>query len=330
MFNRSISAFILLFCYSFLVHAGTTHTVRGVIQNPDASTPVDVTISFNAYIQGRTGEVITASSSGAGYTDGSWYLNTGNFSTNWSSGEVLIVDFTNSANGGTAQSTTTLTTSGTDVAAQTTLTVVAGPAADVSGTSGNNQTAAVGAQLSNPFVVRVSDNNGNRVSGETVTFAVVSGGGSLSSTSVTTNSSGEATSTLTLGTATGANSVSATVGSLTAVTFDATGTVGDATDSQSTITSTVSTATVSSSATVTVMVKDAYGNARSGDTVTFALTQPTNGSTGSVTPSAVTDASGTATATLVLSELAGSNVVTATTGSVTETVTVTGTVTALA
>ena len=104
----------------------------------------------------------------------------------------------------------------------------------------------------------------------------------------------------------------------------------DASDSQSMLTSVVSSANVSSSNTLTVTIKDAYGNARSGDTVTFALTQPTNGSTGSVTASAVTDASGTATATLVLSELAGSNVVTATTGSVTETVTVTGTVTALA
>jgi len=36
--------------------------------------------------------------------------------------------------------------------------------------------------LSNPFVVTVSDTHGNPVSGESVTFAITAGGGSISGT----------------------------------------------------------------------------------------------------------------------------------------------------
>ncbi|MCA1800628.1 MAG: Ig-like domain-containing protein, partial [Actinobacteria bacterium] len=83
--------------------------------------------------------------------------------------------------------------------------------------SGNNQTAPVTEQLDNPFVVRVEDPFGNPVSGETVVFSIEttpqgSSGESLSSESVTTNSSGEATSTLTLGSVIGGYSVTASSG----------------------------------------------------------------------------------------------------------------------
>lgn len=73
-----------------------------------------------------------------------------------------------------------------------------------------------------PMVV-VKDAAGNPVSGVTVTFAVTAGGGSLSATSRTTNAQGRAGTGWTLGAA-GAQQVTATAGSLTPVTFDATGT----------------------------------------------------------------------------------------------------------
>jgi hypothetical protein len=101
-----------------------------------------------------------------------------------------------------------------------------GPAANLVLVSGNGQSGTAGQPLASPFTVRVTDSNGNAVSGATVTFAVVSGGGALSATTVTTNSLGIAASTLVLGTIVGTNTVTATSGTLAGspITFTATGT----------------------------------------------------------------------------------------------------------
>ena len=88
--------------------------------------------------------------------------------------------------------------------------------------SGNNQSGRPGAALANSFIVEVIDENDDVVSGVTVTFAVTAGGGTLSATSATTNASGRAQTTLTLGDAPGDNTVAARVTGLTGVTFKAT------------------------------------------------------------------------------------------------------------
>ena len=88
--------------------------------------------------------------------------------------------------------------------------------------SGNNQSGRPGAALANPFIVEVIDANDDAVLGVTVTFAVTAGGGTLSATSTTTNASGRAQTTLTLGDAPGNNTVAARVTGLTGVTFKAT------------------------------------------------------------------------------------------------------------
>ena len=91
--------------------------------------------------------------------------------------------------------------------------------------SGNNQSATVSTALSNPFVVEVQDQNGDAFEGATVTFAVTGGGGTLSTTSVDTDSNGRAQTTLTLGSSAGTNTVTADVdGITTTITFTATGT----------------------------------------------------------------------------------------------------------
>jgi len=96
-----------------------------------------------------------------------------------------------------------------------TLTSSAGPAAKISSQSGDGQSGAPGSTLPNPLVARVVDGGGNPKAGENVTFAVVVGGGSLSSTAATTNASGDATSgAWTLGTGQCAQRASATDGSL--------------------------------------------------------------------------------------------------------------------
>jgi len=114
-------------------------------------------------------------------------------------------------------------------------TITPGAAATIALTSGNNQSGTVGTALGSPFVVTVTDANGNPKSGTSVTFAVAttpSGatGQSLSTTSATTDSSGQASSTLTLGTKAGTYTVTATSGTLSGspVTFTATGTAGAA------------------------------------------------------------------------------------------------------
>ena len=77
--------------------------------------------------------------------------------------------------------------------------------------TGNNQQGSPGAALEKPFVVEVKDQNGVVFERVPVTFTVTGGGGMLSETSVTTDSNGQAESTLTLGPNPGTNTVEATV-----------------------------------------------------------------------------------------------------------------------
>jgi hypothetical protein len=91
----------------------------------------------------------------------------------------------------------------------------AGPAAAIGTFSGNAQSGAPGSALANPLVVRITDAGGNPKSGATVTFTVTSGGGSLSTTTATTNAAGLATSgTWTLGAGQCGQTVRATSGTL--------------------------------------------------------------------------------------------------------------------
>ncbi len=89
--------------------------------------------------------------------------------------------------------------------------------------SGIEQHGGAGNTLVEPFVVVVLDRNGDPVSGTTVTFAVIAGGGELSVTTAITDADGRAATILTLGRQPGANTVSATVSDLDPVVFTATG-----------------------------------------------------------------------------------------------------------
>ena len=77
--------------------------------------------------------------------------------------------------------------------------------------SGDDQQGAPGAALDHPFVVSVLDKNGYPFAGATVVFAVTSGEGRLSIETTVTNSSGTASSVLTLGDNSGKNTVTVTV-----------------------------------------------------------------------------------------------------------------------
>ena len=88
---------------------------------------------------------------------------------------------------------------------------------------GDDQEGTVGALLTAPLVVSVSDEDGAAIAGVIVSFAVTAGGGTLSSATATTNANGRAATRLTLGSDLGTNMVSATVEGLASVTFTAVG-----------------------------------------------------------------------------------------------------------
>jgi len=171
---------------------------------------------------------------------------------------------------------------------------VAQVAAQIAKVSGDGQTATVGKALAQPLVVQVSDSTATPIAGATVTFAVTAGAGSVGAPSVATGANGQAQTTWTVGQASGAQGVSASVtGAAPAAAFAATATPGaaksvakQAGDGQSNTTG-VAVATAPA-----VVVRDTFNNAVPGATVTFAAAAGSGSVTGA---SQVTNASGIAT-----------------------------------
>jgi adhesin/invasin len=193
-----------------------------------------------------------------------------------------------------------------------TATAVPGPPAKIASVAGDSQTATVNTLLPTSPAVQVRDVNDNAVPGAPVTFAVTGGGGSITGVSASTSDSGiAAVGGWTLGTASGANTLSATVGTVVPFVFFARGTAAAPKtitvvegDNQSAVAGqTVAVAPA-------VVVRDTFGNAVPGVTVTFAVA--TGG--GSVTGGgAVTDSAGAARVTSWrLGTTAGANTLSAT------------------
>jgi adhesin/invasin len=209
-----------------------------------------------------------------------------------------------------------------------TLQVGVGAGDHIAADSGNAQTANAGSAVPIHPSVIVRDLYNNAVPGVSVTFAVASGGGTVSpTTAVTTDANGRARVTSwTLGTTAGANSLTATSGSLigSPVTFTATGVPGPAAaitkaggDGQS---ATVNTAVATPPS---AKVADQYGNGVPNAGVTFAVT----GGGGTVVgASQTTDASGlAAVGSWRLGTSAGANALSGTSGSFSTSFSATGT-----
>ncbi len=97
------------------------------------------------------------------------------------------------------------------------LTNTADVASMISVTSGDNQSATVNTPYSAPLVVTVTDQFGNPVSGESVTFAAPGAGASgtfPTGATVTTGANGQATDTLTANTVAGTFGVTATAAAI--------------------------------------------------------------------------------------------------------------------
>jgi alpha-tubulin suppressor-like RCC1 family protein len=193
--------------------------------------------------------------------------------------------------------------------------------------SGNAQSGTVGSALSAPLVVKVADSFGNAVPGATVSFAAVSGGGSVSAVQVVTGAEGLAQVTGTLGTAPGANSFSASVGGVAqGVAFTATATVGAA-NSITIVSGNAQSGTVGSalSAPLVVKVADSFGNAVPAATVSFAVVS----GGGSVSAAeVVTGAEGLAQVTATLGTAPGENSFSASVAGISQGVTFAATATA--
>ncbi len=173
------------------------------------------------------------------------------------------------------------------------------PAA-IASVSGDKQTGTVGQALPQPLVVRVTDKSGTAVSGVAVLWAATAGGGGLAASSTVTDPQGQASVIWTLGTTVGTNTAAATVSGLVGspVTFTANGAAASPSAAQSLVTAAPTTITASNStsqATITVTVKDAFGNPVNGATVTLAATGTANALT---QPVSATNPAGQVTGTL--------------------------------
>jgi len=196
-----------------------------------------------------------------------------------------------------------------------TATGTAGIATQIGKAAGDAQSATAGATLAVDPAVLVGDAFNNPVAGVTVTFAVASGGGSITGATAVSLANGLATlGSWTLGAAPGANSLTATAPGLTGspLTFTATGNSGSARNialsagnaQSDTVAATLPVA-------YAVLITDSAGNPVAGVAVGWAVT----GGGGSIAPpSSNTNASGIATATRTLGTTAGTQTATASVG----------------
>jgi hypothetical protein len=111
---------ILMILFCPLLHAGTPHVAYGTLRYQDGSTPASAT--FQAYIIGRSSQVLTQASFGCSYSGGVWSVQCGNFPSAWSAGEILHVNFSNGS-GKTGSVELSLTNDPGDNAWMTTLSV---------------------------------------------------------------------------------------------------------------------------------------------------------------------------------------------------------------
>jgi hypothetical protein len=178
---------------------------------------------------------------------------------------------------------------------------------------GNGQSGAVGVMLSSALRVRVVDRLGAGVAGQTVTFAVQTGGGTLASATSVTDAEGIATNSWTLGPAAGTHTLSVTFPgtALSPVTFTAQA-VGRVAGVLGLLAGGHQAAMMGTALPVApaVMARDEVGNPLPGITVNFVVT---SGGGKVSNSSAVTGTNGVASAgTWTLGPTADGNTLTAT------------------
>jgi protocatechuate 3,4-dioxygenase beta subunit len=192
--------------------------------------------------------------------------------------------------------------------------------------SGGAQLGAAGNTLPLPVIIRVTDQSGLPVSYAAVSFTPAAASGTVSATSILTDTTGTAGVLWTLGTGLGADSLSVSVTGLPTLTVTATVTPGFP-DSIAVVSGGAQTAPAGTtlSAPLVVKVTDQFGYAVPNASVSWS-----NDANGAFTSaSAVTDANGSAQAVYTLGPTAGVQhvtvVVSTTAGAMMTTISVTGT-----
>ncbi|NUO63261.1 MAG: Ig-like domain-containing protein [Gemmatimonadaceae bacterium] len=172
-----------------------------------------------------------------------------------------------------------------------TATAITGPVASLEVVSGAGQSARVNTTAADSLVVRAVDEYRNPVAGVAVHWAATTSGTGVAPSDVTTGDDGLARAQLTLRPASGTNTVIAAASGVPPVSFDATGTPGDATTIEVYGVSST-TAVVGTRITFSAQVFDAFGNRVGGTVVRWVVTagggsfeesQTTSGSDGLVT-----------------------------------------------
>ncbi len=165
-------------------------------------------------------------------------------------------------------------------------------ASQLSIVAGDGQTGGVGIALPIPISIIVRGNSGP-LAAIAVTFTVSAGGGSVAQATVPSSPTGSASTVWTLGGTLGAQTVTVTAGGAPPVTFTATALAGPAA-LVSVVQGNNQTATIGQllPGPHQVRVTDAFGNPRSGETVTFVAVTGGGQLTGTVQ---ISDATGIAT-----------------------------------
>jgi hypothetical protein len=210
--------------------------------------------------------------------------------------------------------------SGYASATSTPISIGVGAPSAVAAAAGTGQTAPAGTPVPVRPAVIVRDAGGTPVASVAVTFAVTSGGGSVTAGTASTGTDGIATvGSWTLGSSAGPNTLQATVDAAgvsgNPVTFTATATAGPASADKSSVSAAPGTIAASgggTTATITIVVRDSRNNPLPGQSVSLAAT----GAGVTLTQPGATNAAGTTTGTLSATAT-GPHVVTAVTGGVT-------------
>jgi uncharacterized protein (TIGR03437 family) len=199
------------------------------------------------------------------------------------------------------------------------LEIIPGPPGEIKLVQGNNQTGKPGVQLPVALVVQITDSFGNIVPNTPVTWAVLSSGApaTLQQTSPATESTGSASTLVTLGSTVGVVIVQVTAGNQTAeftltVASTAASILPVSGNNQSTFVSTAF------AAPLIVKVVDNLGNGVPGAPVTFTVA---SGSAVVATPSTTTDPTGAASTAVTAGATPGNISIVATSGSFTTTFT---------
>ncbi len=177
--------------------------------------------------------------------------------------------------------------------------------------SGNGQSGATGARLAQPLVVQLAQApaQAKALGGVAVTWSVLSGGGTLSSTTSLTGADGRASNEFTLGAQAGIAQIQASIPGATPVVFTATGVDNAPVGVRFEIASGNNQAlpTNTPSAPLVVRVRNAQGQAVAGALVNWRVTPAVNGSANPAT--STTNAQGEASTVVTLGLPGGATVI---------------------